>query len=34
MVRAGVYQYWFTDLETKRRTGTWWRRRELGVGEV
>jgi hypothetical protein len=30
MVRTLVWQYWFTDLETKRRTGLWWRRRELG----
>jgi len=30
IVRAMVYQYWFTDLATKRRTGAWWRREELG----
>jgi lipase maturation factor 1 len=30
MVRTVLWQYWFTDLETKRRTGAWWRRRELG----
>lgn len=30
MVRTVVYQYWFTDLKTKRRTGMWWRRRKLG----
>lgn len=30
MVRTVVYQYWFTDLETKQRTGMWWRRRVLG----
>ena len=28
----GLWEGWleFTDLETKRRTGAWWRRRELG----
>jgi hypothetical protein len=31
LVRAVRWQYWFTDLETKRRTGAWWRRRELGM---
>ena len=30
MVRTVLYQYWFTDLATKRRTGAWWRRRDLG----
>jgi hypothetical protein len=30
MVRTVLWQYWFTDLETKRRTGAWWRRQELG----
>ena len=30
MVRTVIYQYWFTDLETKRKTGAWWRREELG----
>jgi lipase maturation factor 1 len=29
-VRAIIYQYWFTDLHTKRQTGNWWRREELG----
>ena len=29
-VRAVIYQYWFTDLKTKRQTGMWWRRQELG----
>jgi len=29
-IRAVIYQYWFTDLETKRRTGMWWRREYLG----
>jgi len=30
-VRAVLYQYWFTSLEEKRRTGNWWRRELLGV---
>ncbi|HEV2017859.1 MAG TPA: lipase maturation factor family protein [Gemmatimonadaceae bacterium] len=30
MVRTVLWQYSFTDLETKRRTGAWWRRQELG----
>ena len=25
-VRAVIWQYWFTDLATKRSTGLWWRR--------
>ncbi len=29
-VRAVIYQYWFTDLQTKRAKGTWWRRELLG----
>jgi len=29
-VRAVIYQYWFTDLATKRTQGTWWRRDLLG----
>lgn len=29
-VRAVVYQYWFTSLETKRKTGAWWQRELLG----
>jgi len=29
-VRAVIYQYWFTDLKTKREQGTWWRRQLLG----
>ena len=31
IVRAVLYQYWFTTLEEKRRTGNWWTRRLLGV---
>ena len=30
LVRTVRWQYWFSDLATKRRTGAWWRRRELG----
>ncbi len=29
-VRAVLWQYWFTSLEEKRRTGMWWRRELLG----
>ena len=29
-VRAVIYQYWFTDMKTKRDTGQWWRRELLG----
>jgi hypothetical protein len=29
-VRTVLWQYWFTDLDTKRKTGAWWRRKELG----
>ena len=31
MVRTVKWQYWFTDAATKRATGAWWRREELGV---
>jgi Lipase maturation factor len=30
-IRAVLWQYWFTDLATKRATGTWWRREYLGL---
>jgi hypothetical protein len=30
-VRAVVWQYWFTDRETKKSTGAWWRREFLGL---
>jgi hypothetical protein len=30
-VRAVFYDQRMTDLETRRRTGEWWRRRELGL---
>ena len=29
-VRAVIFQYWFTDIKTKRVTGNWWRRELLG----
>jgi hypothetical protein len=30
LVRTVLWQYWFTDLATKRKTGAWWRREALG----
>lgn len=30
-VRAVKWQYWFTDMQTKRTTGAWWRRELLGL---
>ena len=30
-VRAVLWQYWFTDPDTKRRTGAWWRRDLVGT---
>ena len=30
-VRVIIYQYWFTDLRTKRTNGDWWRREALGA---
>ncbi|HEY7213910.1 MAG TPA: lipase maturation factor family protein [Thermoanaerobaculia bacterium] len=30
-VRAVLWQYWFTDPATRRRTGAWWRREERGL---
>jgi len=30
-VRAVLWQYWFTDLPTKRTTHQWWRRELLGL---
>jgi len=29
-VRSVLWQYWFTDIKTKRHEGTWWRRELLG----
>ena len=30
-VRAVLWQYWFTSMAEKRRTGDWWRRQLLGL---
>jgi hypothetical protein len=30
-VRSVLWQYWFTSLDEKRRTGNWWRRQLLGL---
>ena len=30
-VRAVLWQYWFTTMDEKRRTGNWWRRQYLGL---
>ena len=30
-VRAVLWQYWFTSLDERRRTGDWWRREYLGL---
>lgn len=30
-VRAVLWQYWFTDFNTKRKTGRWWNRKYLGL---
>jgi hypothetical protein len=30
-VRAVLWQYWFTSMEQKRKTGDWWTRKLLGV---
>jgi hypothetical protein len=30
-VRATVYRYTFTDFETRRRTGAWWKREPRGL---
>ncbi|NUO62885.1 MAG: lipase maturation factor family protein [Gemmatimonadaceae bacterium] len=29
-VRTVLWRYWFTDAATRRRTGAWWRREEIG----
>jgi hypothetical protein len=31
IVRSVIWQYWFTDLAVKRKTGEWWRRELLGA---
>ena len=30
-VRTVLWQYWFSDAATKRATGAWWRRQQLGL---
>ncbi|HJS97928.1 MAG TPA: lipase maturation factor family protein [Terriglobales bacterium] len=30
-MRAVVWQYWFTNMATKRQQGLWWRRQDLGL---
>jgi len=30
-VRAVLWQYWFTSMDEKRRTGNWWRREWIGL---
>jgi hypothetical protein len=30
-IRAVLWQYWFTSMDEKRRTGNWWRRELLGL---
>jgi Lipase maturation factor len=30
-VRAVLWQYWFTDIDTKHQTGLWWNRTFLGL---
>ena len=30
-VRAVLWQYWFTTLDDKQKTGNWWRRQYLGL---
>lgn len=30
-VRAVLWQYWFTTMDEKRRTGEWWQRKLLGL---
>jgi hypothetical protein len=30
-VRAMLWQYWFTSIQQKRKTGAWWTRKLLGV---
>ena len=31
LVRAVLWQYWFTSMKEKRETGNWWRRQLLGL---
>jgi hypothetical protein len=29
-IRAVLWQYWFTSMDEKRKTGMWWKRQGLG----
>ncbi|HEV2287623.1 MAG TPA: lipase maturation factor family protein [Candidatus Acidoferrales bacterium] len=31
VIRCVIWQYWFTDMATKRETGDWWTRKLLGL---
>ena len=31
LVRAVIWQYWFTSLAEKRTTGLWWNRKQIGL---
>ena len=31
LVRAVIYQYWFTSMAEKRASGMWWKRNYLGL---
>jgi hypothetical protein len=30
-LRAVLWQYWFTSMDEKRRTGNWWKRNLMGL---
>jgi lipase maturation factor 1 len=30
-IRVLLWQYWFTSMEEKRKTGNWWRRQSIGL---
>jgi len=30
-VRAVLWQYWFTSMEEKQRSGNWWKRNLMGL---
>jgi hypothetical protein len=30
-VKAVLWQYWFTSMDEKQRTGNWWRRELIGL---
>jgi hypothetical protein len=31
LVRAVIWEYWFTSLAEKRETGMWWKRKLIGL---